>query len=85
MTHFYPMHFSCAVNDAHHLVSASLCVAAVEAELLHTYVKVDPRSVLTLCVRLAVLVAVTLTIPVVLFPVSNYAEKLHLLKMCLTL
>ncbi|XP_067250912.1 sodium-coupled neutral amino acid transporter 5b isoform X2 [Chanodichthys erythropterus] len=39
-----------------------------EAELLHTYSKVDPLDTLILCVRLAVLVAVTLTVPVVLFP-----------------
>lgn len=47
-------------------VSAS---GAVESELLHTYSQVDPLDVLVLCVRLAVLVAVTLTVPVVLFPV----------------
>uniref|UniRef100_A0A671WMV2 Solute carrier family 38 member 5 n=1 Tax=Sparus aurata TaxID=8175 RepID=A0A671WMV2_SPAAU len=41
----------------------------VESELLHTYSRVDPLDVLVLCVRLAVLVAVTLTVPVVLFPV----------------
>lgn len=49
-------------------VSAS---GAVESELLHTYSQVDPLDVLVLCVRLAVLVAVTLTVPVVLFPVSS--------------
>uniref|UniRef100_A0A3Q0RFH3 Solute carrier family 38 member 5b n=1 Tax=Amphilophus citrinellus TaxID=61819 RepID=A0A3Q0RFH3_AMPCI len=42
-----------------------------EAELLHTYSKVDPLDVLILCVRLAVLVAVTLTVPVVLFPIRR--------------
>lgn len=42
-----------------------------EAELLHTYSKVDPLDTLILCVRLAVLVAVTLTVPVVLFPVMR--------------
>ncbi|XP_032445117.1 sodium-coupled neutral amino acid transporter 3-like [Xiphophorus hellerii] len=46
-------------------------VAGVEAELLHTYSKVDPLDVLILCVRLAVLVAVTLTVPVVLFPIRR--------------
>uniref|UniRef100_A0A3B5MHE4 Solute carrier family 38 member 5a n=1 Tax=Xiphophorus couchianus TaxID=32473 RepID=A0A3B5MHE4_9TELE len=45
--------------------------AGVEAELLHTYSKVDPLDVLILCVRLAVLVAVTLTVPVVLFPIRR--------------
>lgn len=44
---------------------------AVESELLHTYIKVDPLDVLILCVRLAVLVAVTLTVPVVLFPIRR--------------
>ncbi|MEQ2290561.1 hypothetical protein AMECASPLE_004391, partial [Ameca splendens] len=45
--------------------------AGVEAELLHTYSHVDPLDVLILCVRLAVLVAVTLTVPVVLFPIRR--------------
>uniref|UniRef100_A0A669CR01 Solute carrier family 38 member 5 n=1 Tax=Oreochromis niloticus TaxID=8128 RepID=A0A669CR01_ORENI len=44
---------------------------AVESELLHTYIRVDPLDVLILCVRLAVLVAVTLTVPVVLFPIRK--------------
>ncbi|CAL8275651.1 unnamed protein product [Boreogadus saida] len=43
----------------------------VEPELLHTYSRVDPLDVLFLCVRLAVLVAVTLTVPVVLFPIRR--------------
>ncbi|XP_053174314.1 sodium-coupled neutral amino acid transporter 3-like [Scomber japonicus] len=42
-----------------------------EAELLHTYSKVDPLDTLILCVRLAVLMAVTLTVPVVLFPIRR--------------
>lgn len=41
----------------------------VEPELLHTYSKVYKADVLLLIVRLAVLTAVTLTVPVVLFPV----------------
>uniref|UniRef100_A0A668A864 Solute carrier family 38 member 5 n=1 Tax=Myripristis murdjan TaxID=586833 RepID=A0A668A864_9TELE len=45
--------------------------AAVEPELLHTYSRVDPLDTLILCVRLAVLVAVTLTVPVVLFPIRR--------------
>lgn len=45
--------------------------ANTESELLHTYSKVDPLDILILCVRLAVLVAVTLTVPVVLFPVTS--------------
>lgn len=43
----------------------------MESELLHTYSKVDPFDVLVLCVRVAVLTAVTLTVPIVLFPVSQ--------------
>lgn len=42
----------------------------MESELLHTYSQVDPFDVLILCVRVAVLTAVTLTVPIVLFPVS---------------
>ncbi|MED6265995.1 hypothetical protein CHARACLAT_031075 [Characodon lateralis] len=47
-----------------------------EAELLHTYSKVDPLDSLILCVRLAVLVAVTLTVPVVLFPIRRALMQL---------
>ncbi|XP_077368012.1 sodium-coupled neutral amino acid transporter 5b [Festucalex cinctus] len=47
-----------------------------EAELLHTYSKVDPLDKLILCVRLAVLVAVTLTVPVVLFPIRRALQQL---------
>lgn len=43
----------------------------VESELLHTYSRVDALDVLVLLVRLAVLVAVTLTVPVVLFPIRR--------------
>lgn len=43
----------------------------VESELLHTYSRVDSFDVLILCVRVAVLTAVTLTVPIVLFPVSH--------------
>lgn len=42
----------------------------VEDELLHAYSRVYTFDVLLLMVRLAVLVAVTLTVPIVLFPVS---------------
>lgn len=42
----------------------------VGAELLHTYSRIDPYDTLILCVRVAVLTAVTLTVPIVLFPVS---------------
>lgn len=42
----------------------------VEAELLQTYSRIDPYDTLILCVRVAVLIAVTLTVPIVLFPVS---------------
>uniref|UniRef100_A0A665V4A8 Sodium-coupled neutral amino acid symporter 2 n=1 Tax=Echeneis naucrates TaxID=173247 RepID=A0A665V4A8_ECHNA len=43
----------------------------VEPELLHTYSKIFKFDVVLLIVRLAVLTAVTLTVPVVLFPVSR--------------
>ncbi|XP_040906655.1 sodium-coupled neutral amino acid transporter 3-like isoform X3 [Toxotes jaculatrix] len=43
----------------------------VESELLHTYSYTGSHDVLILCVRLAVLVAVTLTVPVVLFPIRR--------------
>ncbi|XP_075955304.1 sodium-coupled neutral amino acid transporter 3-like [Anarhichas minor] len=43
----------------------------VGPELLHTYSQVDTLDVLVLCVRVAVLVAVSLTVPVVLFPIRR--------------
>ncbi|XP_034259689.1 sodium-coupled neutral amino acid transporter 4-like [Pantherophis guttatus] len=43
----------------------------VEDELLHTYRKVYTFDTLLLMVRLAVLVAVTLTVPIVLFPIRT--------------
>ncbi|NXH43357.1 S38A4 protein, partial [Dicaeum eximium] len=43
----------------------------VEDELLHTYTKVYTFDSLLLSVRLAVLVAVTLTVPLVLFPIRS--------------
>ncbi|XP_040850445.1 sodium-coupled neutral amino acid transporter 3 [Ochotona curzoniae] len=49
---------------------------AVESELLHTYSKVDPFDVLILCVRVAVLTAVTLTVPIVLFPVRRAIQQM---------
>lgn len=56
-----------------------VCVHAehTEAELLHTYSEVDPLDTLILCVRLAVLVAVTLTVPVVLFPVRTQDDSVY--------
>ncbi|XP_031422849.1 sodium-coupled neutral amino acid transporter 5-like isoform X3 [Clupea harengus] len=45
----------------------------VESELLHTYSNSDT---LILCVRLAVLMAVTLTVPVVLFPIRRALQEL---------
>uniref|UniRef100_A0AAY4CU20 Amino acid transporter transmembrane domain-containing protein n=1 Tax=Denticeps clupeoides TaxID=299321 RepID=A0AAY4CU20_9TELE len=56
------------------LKQMSLC--RVESELLHTYSRVDPLDTLILCVRLAVLVAVTLTVPVVLFPIRRAVVQL---------
>ncbi|XP_053498182.1 sodium-coupled neutral amino acid transporter 4 [Ictalurus furcatus] len=43
----------------------------VEAELLHTFTKVYKFDTMLLCVRLAVLTAVTLTVPIVLFPIRS--------------
>ncbi|XP_042307049.1 sodium-coupled neutral amino acid transporter 3 [Sceloporus undulatus] len=48
----------------------------VESELLHTYNRVDPFDVLILCVRVAVLTAVTLTVPIVLFPVRRAIQQM---------
>ncbi|XP_004625180.1 sodium-coupled neutral amino acid transporter 3 [Octodon degus] len=48
----------------------------VESELLHTYSLVDPLDVLILCVRVAVLTAVTLTVPIVLFPVRRAIQQM---------
>ncbi|XP_030645461.1 sodium-coupled neutral amino acid transporter 4 [Chanos chanos] len=43
----------------------------VEAELLHTFTRVYKFDTLLLMVRLAVLTAVTLTVPIVLFPIRS--------------
>nr|AAH83465.1 Solute carrier family 38, member 4 [Danio rerio]AAI64089.1 Slc38a4 protein [Danio rerio] len=43
----------------------------VEAELLHTFTKVYKFDTMLLMVRLAVLTAVTLTVPIVLFPIRS--------------
>ncbi|XP_053577140.1 sodium-coupled neutral amino acid transporter 3 [Bombina bombina] len=48
----------------------------VESELLHTYSYVDPFDILILCVRVAVLIAVTLTVPIVLFPVRRAIQHM---------
>ncbi|XP_064200147.1 sodium-coupled neutral amino acid symporter 2 isoform X2 [Anguilla rostrata] len=48
----------------------------VEPELLHTYSKVYKFDAVLLVVRLAVLTAVTLTVPVVLFPIRNSVNQL---------
>ncbi|KAJ7329762.1 hypothetical protein JRQ81_015936 [Phrynocephalus forsythii] len=48
----------------------------VEDELLHTYTKVYTFDTLLLMVRLAVLVAVTLTVPIVLFPIRTSVTTL---------
>ncbi|CAB1353375.1 unnamed protein product [Coregonus sp. 'balchen'] len=47
-----------------------------EPELLHTYSRIDPYDTLILCVRLAVLTAVTLTVPIVLFPVRRALNQM---------
>lgn len=43
----------------------------VEPELLHTYSKVPGAGVIFVIVRLAVLMAVTLTVPIVIFPIRS--------------
>ncbi|XP_056133848.1 sodium-coupled neutral amino acid symporter 2 isoform X2 [Lampris incognitus] len=48
----------------------------VESELLHTYSRVYKFDVILLIVRLAVLTAVTLTVPVVLFPIRTSVNQL---------
>uniref|UniRef100_A0A8C5AB84 Sodium-coupled neutral amino acid symporter 2 n=1 Tax=Gadus morhua TaxID=8049 RepID=A0A8C5AB84_GADMO len=48
----------------------------VEPELLHTYSKVYKNDLILLIVRLAVLTAVTLTVPVVLFPIRTSVNQL---------
>ncbi|XP_024150402.1 sodium-coupled neutral amino acid transporter 4 isoform X1 [Oryzias melastigma] len=48
----------------------------VEAELLHTFTKVYKFDTLLLLVRLAVLTAVTLTVPIVLFPIRSSINML---------
>ncbi|XP_012923659.1 sodium-coupled neutral amino acid transporter 5 isoform X4 [Heterocephalus glaber] len=47
--------------------------SSVKAEMLHMYSRKD---LLILCVRLAVLLAVTLTVPVVLFPIRRALQQL---------
>ncbi|XP_042533684.1 sodium-coupled neutral amino acid transporter 2 [Dipodomys spectabilis] len=48
----------------------------VEPELLHTYSSVKKTDILLLIVRLAVLMAVTLTVPVVIFPIRSSVTQL---------
>ncbi|KFO27262.1 sodium-coupled neutral amino acid transporter 2 isoform X1 [Fukomys damarensis] len=48
----------------------------VESELLHTYSSVVGTDIILLIVRLAVLVAVTLTVPVVIFPIRSSVTHL---------
>ncbi|XP_069792634.1 sodium-coupled neutral amino acid transporter 3-like isoform X1 [Narcine bancroftii] len=48
----------------------------VEPEMLHTYSKINSFDTLILCVRVAVLIAVTLTVPIVLFPVRRAIQQM---------
>ncbi|XP_055482904.1 sodium-coupled neutral amino acid symporter 2 isoform X2 [Psammomys obesus] len=48
----------------------------VESELLHTYSSIMETDIILLVVRLAVLVAVTLTVPVVIFPIRSSVTHL---------
>ncbi|XP_043917954.1 sodium-coupled neutral amino acid transporter 2 [Protopterus annectens] len=52
----------------------------VEDELLHTYKKVLDFDLILIIVRLAVLVAVTLTVPIVLFPIRNSVQQMFFAK-----
>uniref|UniRef100_A0AAX7VG98 Amino acid transporter transmembrane domain-containing protein n=1 Tax=Astatotilapia calliptera TaxID=8154 RepID=A0AAX7VG98_ASTCA len=63
---------SCAAK----LVYVDISVGNVETELLHTYSRIDPYDTLILCVRVAVLTAVTLTVPIVLFPVRRAIQQM---------
>ncbi|XP_042278180.1 sodium-coupled neutral amino acid transporter 2-like isoform X2 [Thunnus maccoyii] len=49
---------------------------SVETDLLHTYSQVYGSNILLLIVRLAVLTAVTLAVPMVLFPVRTSVNQL---------
>ncbi len=67
----------CFMSGGYYIISSIVSLKtvlysteAVEPELLHTYSKVYSFDVVLLIVRFAVLTAVTLTVPVVLFPVS---------------
>lgn len=68
------MHLRKVLTSVIKQMCVCVCAENTEAELLHTYSKVDPLDTLILCVRLAVLVAVTLTVPVVLFPVRTHFQ-----------
>ncbi|KAG8439735.1 hypothetical protein GDO86_005780 [Hymenochirus boettgeri] len=48
----------------------------VEPELLHTYSKVSGAGIIFVVVRLAVLLAVTLTVPIVIFPIRSSITEL---------
>lgn len=68
------------------IISLNVPADNVESELLHTYNRIDPYDTLILCVRVAVLTAVTLTVPIVLFPVSScslFGYCLYVLFCCL--
>lgn len=66
---------SCCSQTAIFLLCFPSVTDFVEAELLHTFTKVYKFDTLLLMVRLAVLTAVTLTVPIVLFPVSTPCTK----------
>ncbi|XP_068132695.1 sodium-coupled neutral amino acid symporter 2 [Hyperolius riggenbachi] len=48
----------------------------VEPELLHTYSKIPDAGIIFVVVRLAVLMAVTLTVPIVIFPIRSSITQL---------
>uniref|UniRef100_A0A669CVA4 Sodium-coupled neutral amino acid symporter 2 n=1 Tax=Oreochromis niloticus TaxID=8128 RepID=A0A669CVA4_ORENI len=59
-----------------YLLAALFGYLTFNHELLHTYTRVYKFDVLLLIVRLAVLTAVTLTVPVVLFPIRTTVNHL---------
>lgn len=56
------------------LIKLSLFTAHVESELLLGYDTYLPRDVVVMSVRIAILLAVLLTVPLIHFPVSQTAD-----------
>uniref|UniRef100_A0A8C5H9A5 Sodium-coupled neutral amino acid symporter 2 n=1 Tax=Gouania willdenowi TaxID=441366 RepID=A0A8C5H9A5_GOUWI len=71
-----PLHYDEDMCNEHHPDSFPDNNSQVGPELLHTYSRFYKSDVLLLIVRLAVLTAVTLTVPVVLFPIRTSINHL---------